>query len=138
MTTAPTWSPVDDDTNDLLSLVANDQLHPRPAEEWEVYVGALNRAADASGRIDPNTLRALVRGEIAPRRIGAFTNRAKAEGLIADTGEWQVSDDTEGRNGGKPCRVYRLTNFPAALTTPQHGREQTSSGGGQPHPGKGG
>ena len=107
MTTAPTWSSVDDATNDLLSLVAHDQLHPRPAEEWEFYLAALRRAADSSGRIDPNRLRGLLRGEVAPNRIGAFTNRAKAERLIVDTGEWCVSDDTEGRNGGKPCRVYR-------------------------------
>jgi hypothetical protein len=49
-----------------------------------------------------------LRNVIAPKRIGAFTNRAKAEGLIVDTGEWQVSDDHEGRNAGRPARVYRL------------------------------
>lgn len=109
MSAQPQWAPVDDDTADLLSLVANDKMHPRPAEEWDIFVAALRRAADADSRIDPNVLRPLLRNEVAPRRIGAFTNRAKAEGLIADTGEWQTSDDTEGRNGGKPCRVYRLT-----------------------------
>ena len=107
MSTQPQWSPVDDDTADLLSLVANDRMHPRPADEWAIFTDALRSAAD-HGRIDPNVLRGLVRHCVAPRRIGAFTNRAKAEGLIVDTGEWQTSDDTEGRNGGKPCRVYRL------------------------------
>lgn len=108
MSAQPQWSPVDDDTADLLSLVANDRMHPRPAEEWAYFVSALRYAARRSGRIDPNNLRRYLRGNVAPRRIGAFTNRAKAEGLIVDTGEWQTSDDTEGRNGGKPCRVYRL------------------------------
>lgn len=111
MTAQPQWSPVDDDTADLLSLVANDQLHPRPEEEWQVFCQALLRAADR-GVVRPNALRPLVRGQIAPRRIGAFTNRALAEGLLVATGEWQVSDDTEGRNGGKPCRVYRLIAHP--------------------------
>lgn len=108
---APQWSPVDDDTADLLTLVATDQLHPRPAEEWNTFVAALRRCADPfTRRVDPNEFRRCVRGEIAPRRIGAFTSRAKAEGLLLDTGEWQVSDDVEGRNGGKPCRVYRLAD----------------------------
>ena len=112
MTTAPHWSPVDDDTADLLALVANDQMHPRPAEEWDEFVRCLSHAADSWGRIDPNRLRPLLRGVIAPRRIGAFTNRAKAEGLIVLTGEWVVSTDALGRNGGKPCRVYRWTGSP--------------------------
>lgn len=113
MSAQPVWSPVDDDTADLLALVANDKMHPRPEEEWSLYVAALHDVGEsnaASGfRIPPNQLRPLLRNVVAPRRIGAFTNRAKAEGLIVDTGEWQTSDDTEGRNGGKPCRVYRLT-----------------------------
>ena len=108
--TAPAWSPVDDDGADLLSLVAHDRMHPRPAEEWTVFVNALQIAAECEGGlVRPNTLRPMVRNLVAPRRIGAFTNRAKAEGLIADTGEWQISDDTEGRNAGRPCRVYRWT-----------------------------
>ncbi len=109
MSAQPHWSPVDDETSDLLSLVANDKMHPRPAEEWDVFMRALKTSSDPSGRIDPNLLRAYLRGQVAPRRIGAFTLRAKAEGLIVDTGEWQISDDTEGRNAGKPARVYRLT-----------------------------
>lgn len=113
MTTAPQWSPVDDDTADLLTLVANDQMTPRPDEEWRLFVAALHDVGEAHAAfgftIPPNKLRPLLRNHIAPRRIGAFTLRAKAEGLIADTGEWQTSDDREGRNAGRPCRVYRLT-----------------------------
>lgn len=108
MTTAPTWSAVDDAAADLLSLVANDEVTPRPQEEWAEFVAALSIASGDGGQVDPNQFRKLVRGHVAPRRIGAFTNRAKAEGLIVDTGEWQVSDDHEGRNAGRPCRVYRL------------------------------
>ena len=107
MTAQPTWSPIDDDTADLLALVANDRMHPRPDEEWQRFTQALEAASDLSGRIDPNRLRGLLRNVVAPRRIGAFTNRAKAERLIVWTGEWVESDDVEGRNGGKPCRVYR-------------------------------
>lgn len=109
MSAQPQWSSVDDDTADLLSLVANDQMHPRPAEEWEEFVRAVEFVGRANdGLVPPNALRPLLRNVIAPKRIGAFTNRAKAEGLIVDTGEWQVSDDHEGRNAGRPARVYRL------------------------------
>lgn len=114
MSAQPTWSPVDDETQDLLTLVANDQMTPRPSDEWVFFVNALTvlgEANEASGfTIPPNSLRPLIRNHVAPRRIGAFTNRAKAEGLIADTGEWQTSDDAEGRNAGKPCRIYRLVS----------------------------
>ena len=104
----PTWSPVDDATADLLALVAHDEMHPHPAEEWDEYVRAIRHAADERGMVDPNRLRQLVRGVVAPKRIGAFTSRAKAEGLLVDTGEWVTSTDREGRNAGRPVRVYRL------------------------------
>lgn len=103
----PRWAPVDDDAADLLSLVAGDKSGPWADEEWHRFTQALEAASDLDGRIDPNFLRPLLRGSVAPNRIGAFTNRAKAEGLIAWGGEWVTSDDTEGRNSGKPARVYR-------------------------------
>jgi hypothetical protein len=103
----PQWAPVDDETADLLALVA-DEGHVSADFEWARFLVALRNAALADGGlIRPNRLRPLVRGTIAPRRIGAFTNRAKAEGRIVATGEWEISDDTEGRNSGKPARVYR-------------------------------
>lgn len=108
MTTYPS-APVDHDTANLLDLIAHDQTHPRPAEEWDRFVQGLRATADETGVIDPNWLRENLRGDIAPRRVGAFTNRALSEGLIEPTGEWRVSDDRAGRNGGKPCRVYRWT-----------------------------
>ena len=109
MTAQPNWSPVDDHTNDLLTLVA-DTDHPSVDFEWLVYCKALAEAADFAGRINPNRLRELVRGHVAPRRIGAFTNKALAERLVEYTGEWVVSDDHAGRNGGKPCRMMRLVS----------------------------
>lgn len=111
MTTAPNWSSVDDDTASLLTLVA-DTDHPSVDFEWLVYKKALAKAADFRGVINPNTLRPLLRDHIAPRRIGAFCNKALAERLVEYTGEWVLSDDAAGRNGGKPCRVMRL--LPAA------------------------
>lgn len=110
MTTAPRWEPVDSPTADLLSLVA-DTNHVSADHEWNEFVRALELVATSNGVercvISPNRLRPYLRGLVAPRRIGAFTHRALSQGLIAYTGEYEVSDDTAGRNGGKPCRVMR-------------------------------
>lgn len=108
---APQWEPVDNQTADLLSLVA-DEGHPSADREWAIYLDALHTAAatpdSPAGVIKPNTLRRLVRGRVAPRRIGAFASRAARQGVVIFTGEWQTSDDTEGGNAGRPMRVYRL------------------------------
>lgn len=108
MTAQPHWSANDDETNNLLTLVA-DVDHPSVDFEWLLYKRALSFSATADdGVIDPNTLRSLVRGKVAPRRIGAFTSKALAEGLVEYTGRWVTSTDTAGRNSGKPCRELRL------------------------------
>lgn len=102
----PQWSPVDDATADLLTLVA-DTDHPSVDHEWTYYVNALENCGAVDGLIFPNDLRKHVRGSVAPRRIGAFTNRALKLGMVAYTGDWQISDDHEGKNAGKPARVMR-------------------------------
>lgn len=106
----PKWAPVDEETSDLLSLVATGPLAPPTAdEEWVDFQRCLRTvAAENGGLVLPNALRPLVRGHIAPRRIGAFTNRALAQGLVEYTGDWETSNDLEGRNAGKPARIMRL------------------------------
>lgn len=105
MSAQPVFESVDNYTADLLTLVAEEQSPPTD-REWSEYVDALATvAANHAGLIPPNALRPLVRGKVAPRRIGAFTHRALSQGLVRRTGDWQVSDDTEGRNGGKPAPV---------------------------------
>jgi hypothetical protein len=103
--TAPQWSPVDDDTADLLHLV-RDEGHFSADHEWTEFVTALRfTAAPRDGLVDPNAVRELLRGVVAPRRIGAFYQAAIKADLIRPTGEWVVSTDTAGRNSGKPCRT---------------------------------
>lgn len=111
---APTWSPVDDDTADLLSLVA-DTTHPSVDFEWSAFVGVLSATASLhDGRLDQNDYREQLRGVVAPRRIGAFVRKACTEGLIEVTDEWSVSSDKAGRNAGRPMRVYRWLEERAA------------------------
>lgn len=108
MSAQPAWESVDDTTADVLSLVA-DRHHVSAAFEWAAFVHAVHRVADRHhGRVDQNVMRPLLRGVVGPKRTGAFYRRACLEGLLRPTGEWSVSDDTEGRNAGRPIRVYEL------------------------------
>ena len=106
MTTTPTWH--DSHQGDLLELVAQGSATGTADAEWDLYVEALRTVAiQHAGDIEPNALRKRVRGAVAPKRLGAFISRALARDLIAPTDRWQVSDDTEGRNAGRPARIYR-------------------------------
>lgn len=112
--TAPAWSATDEQTGNLLDLLADDgSVAPSAEDEWREFVGCLRHCAKYNGgTIYPNDLRPLVRGQVKPSRIGAFTRRAILEGLVEYTGQWQVSDDTESGNAGKPCRELRWVAQP--------------------------
>lgn len=105
---APVWASVDDETNDLLDLIADSEHTATPiaAEEWSLFAKVLREASRSTGRIDPNVVRPVIRGQVAPQRIGAFWHRAVREGLIARDA-WNVSDDARSGNAGKPQRTYR-------------------------------
>lgn len=106
MSAQPIWDA--SGQGDLLALVAlGSSASPTPDQEWALYVAALKSCRDENGLIFPNSLRPLVRGKVAPRRISAFANAALAAELVEYAGEWQISDDREGRNCGKPVRVMR-------------------------------
>ena len=98
---------IDTPTRDLLDLVANDP-HPSADYEWNIFATALRAVALPDGTIPPAALREYLRGNVAPKRIGAFTCRAVAEGLIESTGRAVKSTDHKGRNGNKWSTVYRL------------------------------
>jgi hypothetical protein len=105
----PQWSAVDDATGSLLDLLADPTPIPTmtPSEEWRAYTLALRTiAAQHGGAIPANVLRPVVRGVVAPQRIGAFCRRAQLEGLIVADG-WDISDDRESGNAGRPARNYR-------------------------------
>lgn len=105
--TAPTWIPTDEHTASLLDLLAETHpATPTEAEEWAHFTATLREVARATGYIDQNHVRPLLRDRVKPQRVGAFYHRAASQGLIVASG-WTVSDDTEGRNSGKPTRVYR-------------------------------
>jgi hypothetical protein len=75
--------------------------------EWGIFVAALKQVA-VDGIVHQSAMRRLIRGRIEPKHVGTFYRRAKAEGLIRDTGEREPSDDVAGRNQDKLDRVYAL------------------------------
>jgi hypothetical protein len=118
--TDPVFESVDDYTTDLLTLVALGSSTGTADAEWDLYVAALATvAARHAGLIFPNELRPMVRGKVKPQRIGALRNRAIARGLVkpleqADPRHWEVSNDHEGRNIGKPAAVVEWVGGDAA------------------------
>jgi len=107
MTTQPTFGPVDHGTASLLDLLAEtNPALPQEVREWNHFLKVLQQVAGATGLIDQNDVRPLLRGEIKASRVGAFYRRAVLEGRIRAEG-WTESDDLEQRNRGKPMRRYR-------------------------------
>ncbi len=103
---APRWA--DSEQGDLLELVSLGTPQGDADAEWNDYVIALRVCAmTENGTIRPNALRPLVRDRVSPKRRASFVSRAIARKLIAPTGDWEVSDDREGRNAGRPMRTYR-------------------------------
>lgn len=111
MTTAK-WEATDPDTATLLDLLANDGTVSTDYE-WDLYVSTLREVATGARLcgegpvINPNRLRTAIAGRIKPQRVGAFTHRALSQGLVEYTGNYVISTDTHGRNGGKPMRELR-------------------------------
>jgi hypothetical protein len=108
VTTTPHWHATDEQTASLLDLLADDgSVSPSKEQEWSVFLLALVTAKTRDGGvIRANRMRPMVRDKVAPQRIGPFYRRACLEGLIVADG-WEVSDDAEGKNSGKPARTYR-------------------------------
>jgi hypothetical protein len=75
--------------------------------DWSLFRAALAQVVTADGLIHQSAVRPLIRGKVAPKKIGTFYRRARAEGLIEDTGEREPSTDFAGRNGDKLSRLYR-------------------------------
>lgn len=84
--------------------------------EYAVFVRAVREVAAENGgtvyqsdRPDGRLgVRSRLRGRIEPKHVGTLYRRAKSEGLLADTGEREKSDDVAGKNSDKLDRIYVL------------------------------
>lgn len=102
------WSAVDSPATDLLTELAGVEHTEQTDAEWAHFTTTLRAvAAEYGGLILQNAVREELRGQVHPRRIGAFYRRALLEQLIEPTGTHEVSDDLHSRNRGRPTRVYR-------------------------------
>lgn len=107
---APQWSPVDDDTQDLLALVASD---PRKADDYTTFLDACRRDAMANGgQVSVNRVRELMSNHygltIHSQTYSSFWNRATGtSGPMVTTKDWDVCNDKRSGNGGKPQRFRR-------------------------------
>lgn len=76
--------------------------------EWRTFHEAIRAVAEPDGTVHQSAMRRLIRGRIEPRHIGTLYRKAKAEGLLVDTGAREPSDDVAGRNSDKLDRIYAL------------------------------
>ena len=76
--------------------------------EWHIFTAAVRSVVRPDGTVHQGDMRPRLRGKVAPKAIGTLYRRAKAEGLIRDTGEREPSNDFAGRNGDKLDRIYAL------------------------------
>ena len=95
---------VDPATESLLALMDGDPIHAR---DREAVIDAIRAAVRPDGTVCGNDWRGLIPRWVYPRVVGATVNALGRHGVLQATGEWVISDDTSGRNTGKPVRVYR-------------------------------
>jgi len=102
--TAPHWEPLDPDTRDTLTLVA-DVNRPIGADAPALFLDACRRDAEAhGGEVSVNRVRALLAdADIPPRRYSslwaAFTGRGKP---MRKVGGWEVCEGSASGNDGRP------------------------------------
>lgn len=109
MSTQPTWSPVDEPTADLLTVLAD----PHPvigADVPALFLAACRRDAMAhDGLVSVNRVRELLAGEdIEHHRYSAlwshFTGRGRP---MVKTSEWEVCAGSASGNNGRPYPLRR-------------------------------
>lgn len=76
--------------------------------DWDVFVAAVKRVA-RNGVVHQNAVRPLVRGRIAPKKIGPLYWRAQSCGFMTKIGE-EPSRDTHGKNTHHSAGIYQLAS----------------------------
>jgi hypothetical protein len=109
------WLPVDDDTADLLALVADEHRIPG-ADVPALFLAACKRDADAhGGLVSVNRVRALLAdADIPPRRYSAlwahFTGIGKpmVKAIRPDLEPvWETCKGSTSGNDGRPFQLRR-------------------------------
>lgn len=94
--------------NATVDLVGND---PRHDDDYNAFIATCRFIARPNGLVSINAVRSELSNvwglTIEPRRYSAFWRRARLDGHLERTGEWERNTDAKGRNAGKPQPVYR-------------------------------
>lgn len=101
------WAP-DPGKDAILALIAGDVVHQR---DRAAIVDAIRASVDHTGRTCGNAWRPLIPAWVYPKVIGATVHALVAAGVLVQDG-WVISNDTRGRNSGRPTRVYRWRGAP--------------------------
>lgn len=108
---APQFAPVDDETNDLLALVA-DLDSPIGQDDPDIFLAACRRDAMAhGGEVSVNRVRELLSDQgIEPHRYSAFWNTFTGRGRPMQKADgWETCSGSTSRNDGRPFRLRRWT-----------------------------
>lgn len=105
---APQWAAVDEATGDLLDLIQADWLPFADDDRNAIAYAIREDARRHDGHVSSNRVRAAITRQVAPHRVGPVYRALCLAGVLRVDG-WETSDDTKGRNSGKPCRTYRWT-----------------------------
>lgn len=112
--TAPTFGRLDRDAIAVIDLVGRTKdgmpIDVAHDADWENFLICCSIVATAHrGLVSANNMRTAARLmglDIPPRRWSAFYTRAKHQGHLVDTLQWDECDTTASRNRGKPQRLY--------------------------------
>lgn len=88
----------------ILDCIAGDRIHER---DREAIVDAIRAGVRPDGTVSANDWRGHIPTWVFSRVVGATVNALTHKGFLTATGDWVLSDDSHGRNCGKPMRVYR-------------------------------
>jgi hypothetical protein len=105
---APRFEPVDQDTADLLSLIADD---PRHDDDYQTFLAACRVvAAENGGRVTVSKVSDRLTNKwgltIEPRRYSAYWPKATGKnGPMRNTAEWDTRRGSTSHNDGRPTRV---------------------------------
>lgn len=116
VTSGPRWSPIDDDTHDLLSAVA--EPHPVVgAEVVDLFLDACRRDAENHGGfVSVNRVRARLADQDIPSRRysalwGHFTGpgrpMVKAKDPVTGDYLWEACSGSTSGNNGRPYPIRR-------------------------------
>lgn len=106
---APRWEPVDSDTSDLLTLVAEVEASVG-RDAPDLFLAACRRDAMAhDGIVSVNRVRVLMaEAQVEPHRYSAFWSAFTGRGKPMVKAEgWETCEGSSSGNDGRPYRLRR-------------------------------